>query len=219
MPVRAYRHLFFSTKRILSSKKWRLSNFVVTKFVTHLTFYREIMSICGNSLARVYIIYCIADYSKTITHMKKSLLIIFFLGTVLAARAEWVVVQQDGTAAAVSHADVRRITFEGGNMVTLMADGTQQSVPIADIDKCVFFAPTQTGISQAIAPQPAVHFSGDEMTITGTADGEAAVIAADGTVVQRGQAHGSVASLSLAGLPKGVYVVKTLSGTFKIMKQ
>lgn len=119
----------------------------------------------------------------------------------------------------VSHADVRRITFEGGNMVTLMADGTQQSVPIADIDKCVFFAPTQTGISQAIAPQPAVHFSGDEMTITGTADGEAAVIAADGTVVQRGQAHGSVAFLSLAGLPKGVYVVKTPSGTFKIMKQ
>lgn len=97
--------------------------------------------------------------------MQKSLLFLFFLGAVLAARAEWVVVQQDGTAATVSHADVRRITFEDGNMVTLMADGTQQSVPIADIDKCLFFAPTQTGISQTATPQAAVRFAGDEMTL------------------------------------------------------
>lgn len=151
--------------------------------------------------------------------MKKSLLFLFFLGMVLTARAEWVVVQQDGKAAAVSHADVSRITFEGGNMVTLMADGSQQSVPIADIDKCVFSMPTQTGIDQATMPQPAVRFAGDEMTVSGAADGETAVIAADGTLVQRGKIIGGTATLSLAGLPKGVYVVKTPSGTFKIMKQ
>lgn len=142
--------------------------------------------------------------------MQKSLLFLFFLGAVLTARAEWVVVQHGGTATTVSHADVRRITFEGGNMVTLMADGTQQSVPIADIDKCVFSAPTQTGISQTATPQAAVRFAGDEMTLSG---------AADGTVVQRSKIIGGTATLSLAGLPKGVYVVKTPSGTFKIMKQ
>ena len=94
--------------------------------------------------------------------MQKSLLFLFFLGAVLTARAEWVVVQHGGTATTVSHADVRRITFEGGNMVTLMADGT---------------------------------------------------------VVQRSKIVDGTATLSLAGLPKGVYVVKTPSGTFKIMKQ
>ena len=151
--------------------------------------------------------------------MQKSLLFLFFLGAVLTARAEWVVVQHGGTATTVSHADVRRITFEGGNMVTLMADGTQQSVPIADIDKCVFSAPTQTGISQTATPQAAVRFAGDEMTLSGAADGETAVIAADGTVVQRSKIVDGTATLSLAGLPKGVYVVKTPSGTFKIMKQ
>ena len=46
--------------------------------------------------------------------MQKSLLFLFFLVMVLTARAEWVVVQQDGKAAAVSHADVRRITLTGG---------------------------------------------------------------------------------------------------------
>lgn len=151
--------------------------------------------------------------------MQKSLLFLFFLGAALTARGEWVVVQQDGKAAAVSHADVRRITFEGGNMVTLMTDGTQRSVPIADIDKCLFSVPTQTGIGQAAMPQPAVRFAGDEMTVSGAADGETAVIAADGAVVQRGRAAGGTVTLSLAGLPKGVYVVKTPSGTFKIMKQ
>ena len=160
--------------------------------------------------------------------MQKSLLFLFFLGAALTARAEWVVVQHGGTATTVSHADVRRITFEGGNMVTLMADGTQQSVPIADIDKCVFSAPTQTGISKTATPQAAVRFAGDEMTLSGAADGETAiiaadgetaVIAADGTVVQRSKIIGGTATLSLAGLPKGVYVVKTPSGTFKIMKQ
>ena len=75
--------------------------------------------------------------------MQKSLLFLFFLGAVLTARAEWVVVQHGGTATTVSHADVRRITFEGGNMVTLMANGTQQSVPISDIDKCLFSAPNR----------------------------------------------------------------------------
>ncbi|MGM9692655.1 MAG: hypothetical protein ACI3X6_05525 [Alloprevotella sp.] len=151
--------------------------------------------------------------------MQKSLLFLFFLGAGLTARAEWVVVQQDGKAAAVSHADVRRITFEGGNMVTLMANGTQQSVPIADIDKCLFSAPTQTGISPAAMPQPAVRFAGDEMTVSGAADGEAQVIAADGTLVHCGKIIGGTATLSLAGLPRGVYLVKTPSGTIKIMKQ
>lgn len=151
--------------------------------------------------------------------MQKSLLFLFFLGAALTARTEWVVVQHGGTAATVSHADVRRITFEDGNMVTLMADGTQQSVPIADIAKCLFFAPTQTGISQTATPQAAVRFAGDEMTLSGAADGETAVIAADGTVVQRSKIIGGTATLSLVGLPKGVYVVKTPSGTFKIMKQ
>ena len=151
--------------------------------------------------------------------MQKSLLFLFFLGAALTARAEWVVVQHGGTVTTVSHADVRRITFEGGNMVTLMADGTQQSVPIADIDKCLFSAPTQTGISQIATPQAAVRFAGDEMTLSGVADGETAVIAADGTVVQRSKIIGGTATLSLVGLPKGVYVVKTPSGTFKIMKQ
>ena len=151
--------------------------------------------------------------------MQKSLLFLFFLGAVLAARAEWVVVQHGGTATTVSHADVRRITFEGSNMVTLMANGTQQSVPIADIDKCVFSAPTQTGISQTATPQAAVHFAGDEMTLSGAADGETAVIAADGTVVQRSKIVGGTATLSLVGLPKGVYVVKTPSGAFKVLMQ
>ena len=64
-----------------------------------------------------------------------------------------------------------------------------------------------------------MRFAGDEMTLSGAADGETAVIAADGTVVQRSKIVGGTATLSLAGLPKGVYVVKTPSGTFKIMKQ
>ena len=92
-------------------------------------------------------------------------------------------------------------------------------MPISDIDKCVFSAPTQTGISKTATPQAAVRFAGDEMTLSGAADGETAVIAADGTVVQRSKIIGGTATLSLAGLPKGVYVVKTPSGTFKIMKQ
>ena len=108
--------------------------------------------------------------------MQKSLLFLFFLGAALTARAEWVVVQHGGTAATVSHADVRRITFEGGNMVTLMADGTQQSVPIADIDKCVFSAPTQTGISQTATPQAAVRFAGDEMTLSGAASSKVTTV-------------------------------------------
>ena len=55
--------------------------------------------------------------------MKKSLLFLFFLGMVLTVRAEWVVVQQDGKAAAVSHADVRRITLTGGDNFNGLATG------------------------------------------------------------------------------------------------
>ena len=38
-------------------------------------------------------------------------------------------------------------------------------------------------------------------------------------ILGNGKIIGGTATLSLAGLPKGVYVVKTPSGTFKIMKQ
>ena len=55
--------------------------------------------------------------------MQKSLLFLFFLGMVLTVRAEWVVVQQDGKAAAVSHADVRRITLTGGDNFNGLATG------------------------------------------------------------------------------------------------
>ena len=58
-----------------------------------------------------------------VTYMQKSLLFLFFLGMVLTARAEWVVVQQDGKAAAVSHADVRRITLTGGDNFNGLATG------------------------------------------------------------------------------------------------
>ena len=58
-----------------------------------------------------------------VTYMKKSLLFLFFLGMVLTVRAEWVVVQQDGKAAAVSHADVRRITLTGGDNFNGLATG------------------------------------------------------------------------------------------------
>lgn len=115
-----------------------------------------------------------------------------------------------------------QITFEGTNLVvTCTKAEASATFALADVARFVYEKEEATGINELTTPDAAVSFEGGMLVISQIKNGETVcVYSADGRLQQTLKAYRSGSfRLSLASLPSGVYLVKTGTLTYKIMKR
>lgn len=111
-----------------------------------------------------------------------------------------------------------RLTFDGDNVVIHFEDGTETS---AEMENTTIDISSTTdnieGLNSAFAVKG--NIVGDKLFVSGLSDGEPmSLISAGGYAVAKTTAKNGRASLSLAGLPKGVYLIKVGNKIIKFHK-
>lgn len=138
-------------------------------------------------------------YLETICVMKKLLIVMFVMSfscAAMAASYDYLVLRQaDGTETALPAVGLT-ITFTGGNAVAVASDGGTTTLPLSSLS-AMYFGDTNTSI---ISTAAAV-----------AADGPAVVYNIMGVKVAEGDSFKALKN----GLQRGLYIVKTASGTFK----
>ena len=149
-------------------------------------------------------------------YMKLRLLLILSLLSALSAYADEarVVIRQKSGGETVLQLDTNPvITFSGEDMV-VTTSLTSISFPLADVDSYTASDGT-TGIRPVVS---APRFADGRIIFSGLAAGSVvSVYTPDGRLISRQRADGSGrADISLASLPKGIYVVRAQDNSIKI---
>ncbi len=116
-----------------------------------------------------------------------------------------------------------QVMFEGSSLRVLMGKGAEAEFALSDIIRFTYQKRSSTGIDDlTIDDNPTtVDFSGGELVISQIkAGGHIGVYGLDGKCVKQVTArHAGTYRISLSTLPKGVYIVKADTITYKIMKR
>lgn len=142
------------------------------------------------------------------------------LGALQADDYGWLTLQHSGAQQSVALASVRKITFSGGALQLITAEGTT-SYALNGMEKMFFTSqPTpvaeitgQTGVEVAYRP------GSKQLTVDGlAAEATLVVYGLNGTPVIRHTLPAGGGTVSLDGLPRGVYVVKVAGCIVKIAR-
>ncbi len=160
--------------------------------------------------------------------MKKRniVLSLLFSGCALTSFAadgdDLLVLYLDGTSHSAKMETVEKITLGDHTLTLVGADGSEESKPLAQIDK-ILFGKNATGISATKADKDGdvtVRATGYAFTAEGLRDGVTlAVYASDGKVVAKSVAKDGKATVNAERLTNGVYIVKAANKSLKIVKR
>ncbi len=112
------------------------------------------------------------------------------------------------------------VTFEGNQLVLVSADSRYEFL-ISDVDKFTFTNPASVELNEIDTATVVISLSGDEIKLSGLNPGSlVSLYAMDGRVVLTSQADSDgVCIESIASLSGGIYLIRTESKTFKILKK
>lgn len=152
--------------------------------------------------------------------MKKLLLMAIALIACLNIHADdfdLYIVSTSNTTTNYPVSTVRKLTFDKANVVVTRTDGTTITVAMDDIARMYLDTATEVdAIERTAADNAAIAWDGQQLTVNGTAD-RIHVYQAGGTLVMQQSATNN-ATLSLAHMPQGVYIVTVDGKSFKIVK-
>ena len=112
--------------------------------------------------------------------------------------------------------DVRKITFNGTDVVITTTDGTSKTFAMDEISKMNFHTQA-TAINDLKADAP-VQFDGCILQVSAPNGATVAVYTATGSLATKTVVDGS-GQVSLSDLPKGVYMVKIGNNITKVLKR
>jgi len=109
---------------------------------------------------------------------------------------------------------VKKITFEGTNIVVTMADGTTSSTALSDFDNFAFT--TETAIKT-------INESGSDLFVEAgriVANGKGLLLLynTNGQLVRQQLVNGNRSEIQLYDLPRGIYVAKIGNRTLKVIR-
>jgi hypothetical protein len=152
--------------------------------------------------------------------MKKLLFIISFIAMATVATAQHMVVEMtDSNNQVVKLESLRQITFNGTTVNIEQTDGTKSSASMGDIERIYF------GDLSSIADMPAhsenlvEYLTTDEIAINSEAGSMVTIYNLTGAQLLTRQIDTEGESISIAGLPQGIYIVKANERTTKIIKR
>lgn len=135
---------------------------------------------------------------------------------------DMLVLYLDGTSHSAKMETVEKITLADHTLTLVGTDGSEESKPLAQVDK-ILFGKTATGVSSATVARDAdvvVRATGYTFTAEGLRDGVTlAVYTQDGALVAQSVAKGGKATIDASRLANGVYVVKAANKSLKVVKR
>lgn len=153
--------------------------------------------------------------------MKKLLTLLILVVATLSVSAQHViVVKTDNASQAVELQKFRRMTFSGTSVNIMQTDGTVTSTEMSDITR-IYFG-DYTGIKNVDfngGKELVSYISSDEIAVNCEAGEEIAIYNVSGTIVLKEIQSSEGGSVSIANLPKGIYLLRANCQTVKIIKK
>lgn len=150
--------------------------------------------------------------------MKKSLLglalALGFAATASADTYNYLNLTSSSTVQSVALKTVKRITFEGGNIVVTATDGTTTTAPLSTLTTLTF-TDIAVGVNGLQSQSGKFCIEGGRIVADG--QGQLQLFNASGQLVRRQDISTSHGELSLDGLPRGIYIARFGRQTIKIL--
>ncbi|MBE6303308.1 MAG: T9SS type A sorting domain-containing protein [Bacteroidales bacterium] len=153
--------------------------------------------------------------------MKKLLTLLMLMVATLSVSAQHIIVLKTGDATqAVELQKFRRMTFAGTSVNIMQTDGTVATADMSDITR-IYFG-DYTGIKNVDfngGKEFVAYISADEIAVNCEAGKEIAIYNVSGTMVLKEVQDSEGGSVSIANLPKGIYLLRANGQTVKIIKR
>lgn len=153
--------------------------------------------------------------------MKKLLTLFILMVATLSVSAQHIIVlKTDNGSQAVELQKFRRMTFSGTTVNIMQTDGNVASADMSDITR-IYFG-DYTGIENVDfngGKELVAYISPDEIAVNCEAGKEIAIYNVSGTMVLKEIQDSEGGRVSIANLPKGIYLLRANGQTVKIIKR
>ena len=153
--------------------------------------------------------------------MKRFLIIaILFIAAIPSFAQRIVLEKNDSGKQAVALQNFSRITFNGNTVNIAQNDGTIIVTEMSDIAKIYFDDYTRIGEVDFNEGKDLISYiSSDEIAVNCKAGEEIAIYNVSGSMVQQKIQESDGGSISIANLPKGIYLLRANRQTVKLIKK
>lgn len=115
--------------------------------------------------------------------------------------------------------DFRCITFEGSNVNVIQANGSTITTPMSEINRVLFGDFTGIESTTAGDSQFITYISSDEIAVNSTAGEVVSIYNINGSLIFQLRLQETNGSISIARLPKGIYLLQVAGKTAKFIKR
>lgn len=152
--------------------------------------------------------------------MKKLLFIISLLAIAVTATAQHMVVEMtDSNNQVVKLESLRQITFNGTTVNIEQTDGTNSSTSMGNIGRIYFGDHSSIADINAQSGNLVEYLTTDEIAINSEAGSTVVIYGLTGTQLLTRRIDTQGETISISGLPQGIYIVKANERTTKIIKR
>ena len=141
--------------------------------------------------------------------------LLFFSSSALADNYQYLTVSQPDGDTSFIVTSIQKITFDAGNMLLYLTDGSTQTLPLNSLSK-MFFSAESSGIATVTQMQSKIQFTDGVLRAT-VAPGESVMI-----YNMKGEQVFSInesGTFDLKTLTKGVYIIKIGNETKKVINK
>ncbi|MBR5594097.1 MAG: T9SS type A sorting domain-containing protein [Bacteroidaceae bacterium] len=152
--------------------------------------------------------------------MKKILLIVSLITLATTAAAQHLVVEKTGVDNEIVTLDnLKQITFDGITVNIEQNDGTKNSTTMGNINRIYFSDLSSIADIQQQDDNLVEYLSADEIAINADAGSAVSIYSLTGASLLTKRINAQGSAISIANLPKGIYIVKANERTTKIIKR
>lgn len=152
--------------------------------------------------------------------MKKILLIVSLITLATTAAAQHLVVEKTGIDNEIVTLDnLKQITFDGITVNIEQNDGTKNSTTMGNINRIYFSDLSSIAGIQQQDDNLVEYLSADEIAINADAGSAVSIYSLTGASLLTKRINAQGSAISIANLPKGIYIVKANERTTKIIKR
>ena len=153
-------------------------------------------------------------------NMKKIYLILSLISLTATASAQHLVVDKTGGDNEIMQiADLKQITFDGTTVNIEQNDGTVSSASMGSIGR-IYFGDFSSIDEAALQGDRLVEYlSANEIAVNCTAGSTVTIYSLTGTQMIKERTNAQGATIGIAGLPQGIYIIRANDRTAKIIKR
>ena len=152
--------------------------------------------------------------------MKKIFTILLVLAGTLPVAAQHILIDKSGSNnEVVNISDLRQITFDGTTVTVEQNDGTKSDNAMSAISRISFGNYTTIGETIPCSDALVTYITSDEIAVNCEAGSPVTIYNVVGNQVLCTRLNADYAAISIANLPKGIYIVKVNDRSAKIIRR